>query len=207
MAIPPMPASVRWPDPDEGPWRIVVWWRLQHGAMEPVGLNITSWADQHWGYSEDDRREMASGLPLGEDDVPFPPIDSRVLKDLPIGAIVAASREKLLQILSAEHPDFRWFSQEQNDYFRTIKGGLKSLYAEASASKPPSGRDLGDDHYRSVAETYAQAVKTGHPPTAAVAERFTISKSAAAKQVARARERGFLPKTSRGRVGKLREDL
>jgi transposase len=50
-----------------------------------------------------------------------------------------------------------------------------------------------------VAEVYRDAWARGEPPTRGVADHFTISKSAAAKQVAKAREMGLLPPTSRGK--------
>jgi hypothetical protein len=52
-----------------------------------------------------------------------------------------------------------------------------------------------------VATIYATALALGHPPVIAVAEHFEISREAAATRVQRARERGFLRPTEKGRAG------
>lgn len=63
---------------------------------------------------------------------------------------------------------------------------------------------LTDDHLREVAEVYKRAVTDGEAVTAAVVEHFggedVLPVDTASKWIKRARERGFLPKTKRGRV-------
>jgi hypothetical protein len=62
---------------------------------------------------------------------------------------------------------------------------------------PPRGRKplYGLEHFSAVAAVYIEAeVK----PTQAVANHWKVSKSAAAKWIARCRELGLLPKTTRG---------
>lgn len=49
-----------------------------------------------------------------------------------------------------------------------------------------------------IAEVY---LRGGATPTRAVADHFHLSRSAAAKQVARAREAGFLDRTTQGKTG------
>lgn len=61
-------------------------------------------------------------------------------------------------------------------------------------------RPLGDDHYRQVAEAYSAACEDGLPPTTTVAEQSRVSKTTAAKWVARARDLGYLPPTTRGKA-------
>ena len=51
-----------------------------------------------------------------------------------------------------------------------------------------------------AAALYASALSVGQHPTAAVAAGLNISRSAAAKRVARARALGLLPATTRGKV-------
>jgi hypothetical protein len=52
-----------------------------------------------------------------------------------------------------------------------------------------------------VATVYATALALAQPPVVAVAEHFGISRDAAATRVQRARERGFLRPTEKGRAG------
>lgn len=56
------------------------------------------------------------------------------------------------------------------------------------------------EHFENVADIYREALAEGRPPTQAVATRFGVSASAAAKWVATARYTwGLLPRTSKGR--------
>jgi hypothetical protein len=77
---------------------------------------------------------------------------------------------------------------------------------EASLGRPGRPRQYGPDHFAEVAQVYSEADTAGLPPTRTVAERFNVSRSAAAKWVARARRAGLLPKTkprvARGRRAK-----
>ena len=53
-----------------------------------------------------------------------------------------------------------------------------------------------DDHYERVAEIYDEAMAARIPPTAHVQQELRLrTRTQAAKQVARARERGLLPPT------------
>jgi transposase len=61
-------------------------------------------------------------------------------------------------------------------------------------------RTTTHDKLRRVANIYEQAGLDRKPPTLAVAKAFDVSKTAAAKLVQRARERGYLPQTERGRA-------
>ena len=65
---------------------------------------------------------------------------------------------------------------------------------------PGRPRILTDDHLRHVAAVYDKAWRRGDNPTRAVAEDLTITRSAAAKQVARARAAGYLPPAQRGKA-------
>jgi hypothetical protein len=63
-------------------------------------------------------------------------------------------------------------------------------------------RRYDDDHYRAVADAYDEAMRIGIPPTAHVQSVLRLrTRTQAAKQVARARERGLLPPTEQ-RVAK-----
>ena len=56
------------------------------------------------------------------------------------------------------------------------------------------------DPLHQVAITYSAAVAVGRPPTQAVAEDLGITANAAAQRVRRAREAGYLPPTTPGKV-------
>jgi transposase len=59
------------------------------------------------------------------------------------------------------------------------------------------GEQLGDPR---IPQGQLSYLRGGATPTRAVAEHFHISRSAAAKQVARAREAGFLDRTTQGKT-------
>jgi hypothetical protein len=212
MGEQPQDARLLWPDPRTGPWLIRVWWRGQHGVPTPVGFSITSWCD-------DDPADSGphNALPDAGDDVALPRVDGRLMRGLPMGKILDAAREQVRARLADE---LRGGRQAVRD-ITMQKGAAHGAVADArlltrrdktkdlqgALDSGLRGRDLGDDHYREVAAVYAQAMQEGRPPTKAVQEHFTVEKSTAAKKVARARERGFLPKTTRGRVGPVTEEL
>ncbi|PKQ22323.1 MAG: hypothetical protein CVT65_13975 [Actinobacteria bacterium HGW-Actinobacteria-5] len=182
-----------WPDPEKGPWWIKVWWRTQHGVPTPVGLSMKSWVDE----SETRYSGWHNNLPGPREDVALPALSGKMLRSLPLGRFLdeTLARYDALLHLPSYAQDRTWYAETQPER-DAIEAGKRS-----------GTRDLGDDHYRLVARIYSEAVERRQPPTKAVAEALTIAKSSAAKQVARARERGFLPPTTRGRVGKTREEL
>jgi hypothetical protein len=204
MAEEPWPAEVLWPDEKRGPWRVTIWWRTQHGEAVPVGFALRPWRENEFA-------QLKWDVPLAAADLEFPEIGSQLVKGLPVGHLVEASRRKLIAELERTEEDPpadlpEGFRQVLRDIRRDL---LAATEKERHALKQSRrGRDLGPDHYREVARVYAQAVREGRPPTDAVATHFSVSKSAAAKQVARARGRyGYLPPTTRGRVGHLAEEL
>lgn len=82
---------------------------------------------------------------------------------------------------------------------QALAGVVRPITGEGellSTQRKPSGTDPNWD----VALGYVIARAVGDNPTAAVAEDFGISRSAAAQRVRRARQLGYLPKTTRGRT-------
>ncbi len=208
MAEPPQESRLLWPDSRHGPWLIRVWWRGQHGVPTPVGLSITSWSD---GNLAD------CALPDARADVALPPINGRLVRSLPMGQILEAAREqvgvqlaeqarvgarRVRELVEARRPAHGAVAEA-----RLLTQAEKTKDLRAALESGRRGRDLGEDHYREVAAVYAAALREGRPPTKAVQEHYTVEKSTAAKKVARARERGFLPKTTRGRAGSATEEL
>ena len=203
MAVAPRETDFLWPDRKTGPWWVKVWWRVQRGVPTPVGFSITSWVDEkstEWSGPH-------NALPWETEDVELPKIDGQFIRALPMGNLLDVARKQLADFLnlhSTREPEADW----PQEWVESLRKWQAELVPEREAvNSGRRGRDLGDAHYREVAEVYAAALQAGESPTKAVLEHFTVSKSAAAKKVARARDRGFLPKTSRGRVGPLQEDL
>ncbi len=198
-----------WPDPETGPWLVRVWWRAQRGVPTPVGLCLTSWVDA----SDELQPGLHHQMPAGKSEVLLPRVDGRLLRSLPVGKIVAQTREQLHDRLQQALTGAADSLAGLRPAHRAVgEARLVNLTADTQVIREAldsgrRGRDLGDAHYHEVAEVYAQALHAGQPPTKAVAEHFTIEKSSAAKQVARARQRGFLPKTTRGRSGPATEEL
>lgn len=211
MASVPLLTEMPWPDPELGPWWVRVWWRVQHGVPTPVGLSMTSWATDEDFYQGGPqlRFQPVLGEQYSDDHPDAPPVelprlDGQLLRSLPMGGILDALREQMRLMLTQERDQSGWPEEWRRSFAQWQQETAADRDAFESGRR---GRDLGDDHYREVAEVYARAVQDGRPPTAAVADHFTVQKSSAAKKVARARERGFLPKTSRGRVGPLTKEL
>ncbi len=200
MALPPRVVDVLWPDRLRGPWWCHVSWRLQHGIPTPVGIEVRSWVTPQ----EARVSGWHNNLPDAAADVDLPRIDGQTMRNLPWGAIIEASREAMTDLLERDPDTSDWPAE----WVKGLAAWRDDTAAERNALREGRrGRDLGNGHYREVAEVYARAVQAGQPPTMAVAAHFQVEKSSAAKKVARARERGLLPPTTRGRIGRLREEV
>jgi hypothetical protein len=74
-----------------------------------------------------------------------------------------------------------------------------------AAATPKRRRLLTREYLDQVAEAYREALSEGRPPTVAVAERFGVSHSNAAKYVRKARDVGALGKADGTRGGEVTE--
>lgn len=237
VAHPPRPATLLWPDPQAGPWAVTVFWRVQYGVPIPVGMDVRAWgalglpaegADLAFPRMEGtvlralpmtellerSREQVQQQLDADSSGRPTP-------ADRAVKQGENRSRMQELQALLEDEPGdpgnaFRWaelklLQRQEHDGPRIADADERrrlDLEEQLAAFRGSRGtRDLGDDHYREVAAVYAKALRELRPPTQAVADYFNIQKSGAAKKVSRARQRGFLPKTTRGRIGPLTEDL
>jgi Helix-turn-helix domain len=85
---------------------------------------------------------------------------------------------------------------------------VPSTRADLAAYKRPPGRPaIPADQIADAARVYSNALADGLPPTKAVAEHFHISRSAAAKWIARARAAGELGKTKPRKAGGARRRI
>lgn len=103
------------------------------------------------------------------------PLSATLWRELPIATIIDNDRAKTLEWI-----DDGAVGMERSEWEGR---GRRPRYSAAE-----------------VARIYTEAWRKGEPPTKAVAEALGISRSAAAKQVARARALGFIATTERGRA-------
>jgi len=165
--------TIRWPNDAVGPWLVTVWSDLHDGMPRCVGIEVKSFKDITGDGDLDPAYEPRELTAAG-------------LRAVPLGLMVR-----------------RAHSQAADAYARAAEAvpdraaELLAVSARFDAAGPP--RRYGAEHWREVAAVYSEAANRG-APTEAVRRHFHLSKSAAAKQVARCREMGLLPPTSRGRI-------
>jgi hypothetical protein len=125
-------------------------------------------------------------------------IDAKVLRELAPGRLLeewkAANREKLDKFQRE-----RGTAAEASDLGRLLLGLVERSETKRGRMPGPRVSGLGSLHWKAVAEVYRDALERGDPPTQAVKAKWKVSKSAAAKWVAKCRALGLLPATSRGR--------
>jgi Family of unknown function (DUF6214) len=182
--LPAYQDALLWPDARTGPWLVTVTWANIGGREEPAGLEIR-------GYREEDAWPRV--LPARDKGPAV--LATTTLREIPFATIVADLRRQRAE----QHAGFIDFLAAGPEYqAEADQAALRRLRA---AGPRPTAAVLAE-----VAEVYRQAWKDGQPPTRAVAAHFTISQSAAAKRVARARQAGYLPPTSQGRPEAWRQE-
>jgi hypothetical protein len=176
-----MEDTTLWPDRRRGPWLIRVLWANVEGRLECAGLEVRSYGEDVGGW------EWPPELPTRDQAPPI--LTTTILRQLPFASIVADLRREKARV----HREVIDMLAAQPEY-----------QAEADQASLRRLRSAGTRRHAAlaeVAEVYWQAWRHGRPPTRAVAEHFTISHSAAAKRVARARQAGYLLATTRGKPG------
>jgi hypothetical protein len=108
--------------------------------------------------------------------------------------------------LNAVGADDAWLDIEEVRSLRysdaiqaAVAGAVRLITKEGDTFTSERPIDNPDPHW-AIALEYASARAVGRPPLAAIEEHFGITRAAAAQRVKRAREKGFLPKTERGKV-------
>jgi hypothetical protein len=154
-------------------------WAEIDGRAECVGITLRSYAK----ISDDGRALPVRGS--------LHPLRADVLRGLSM-SIIDEHRTSWERVLEQPDIDERWPHADELRTTFTAKG--RGRFVGADGRPLPTQEALAE-----VARVYQAAWRDGKNPTVAVADRFTLSRSAAAKRVARARAAGLLPKTNQGR--------
>lgn len=165
-------STLLWPDPKTGPFWIGLYWASVDGRNECVGVTIFRGA---WLDTSGDSPEL------------------ELLPGEALQALKSTDLRIPLDRLAREHHDWaKDLDGEAGEIARHIRGWSGDL---------PTVAGWGPNHLADVAQVYREAWQHNQHPTKAVAEHFSVSKSAAAKWVARCRDPkvGLLPPTERGR--------
>lgn len=171
------PWVVLWPDPVEGPFRIVLRWKEEGGRATCSGLSI----------------DVREGSDLS--------LTTSILRKLKLDTLVREARQARAtpafgsgDQLPGGTTDMSF--EEDTDPDRRSMASRVDPTASATRSRRP----MTDELLRHVASVYARAFLSGEPPRRAVAATFGVSSATASRWIASARRRGFLESTTAGRA-------
>lgn len=167
----PRTLRMLWRDEKSGSWRLTLRLELVEGRLECTRFGI----------------EAMPGSPAG--------IKTTVLRKLPLARLVDQLRDEHIR-------GFEWLGAETQIWGaggRSDEAGDIAALRAAIRTKPGRPVMYDDDHYRQVAAIYSAAEASRQPPAKAVADNLGVARTTAIKWVQRARERGFLPPTTRGK--------
>jgi hypothetical protein len=181
---------ILWRDPSGRPWALDTEWALIDDRWECVGVRLRS-------YTTD-----AGNDPLAaEVDAKARPVQASDLRALPLRRVLDESRKgwrQAFEHLSQLERESASRRGEEADARLLEAFGKVTASNAAKGGRPP----LYDaEHFREVARVYEDELYRGGYPTRAVAERFTVSRSAAAKWVSRCRKLGLLGETEPRKAG------
>lgn len=179
----------RWAASDGSWWDIDLTWAEIDGRAECVGLAIRSYATG----TELDGLKGIEGQPLL-------PIRSHILR----GRLIELIEQERQRRARPNPQMWRGIGTAEDQRVNAERQAVKAAkFAKGRGRKlvGADGRVLPPaDALAEVADIYRQAYAAGLSPTRAVAEALSLSPSAAAKRVGRARAAGLLPPTTRGRA-------
>lgn len=194
---PPVTTEAAGPDPLDSSRNlaVIVEWEPIGGRAEPVSITVRSVRPDAPGRSSPTRALPTRGHAAG-------PVSATAIRQLALGEMVDALRRSIGDEYRAWQKKNPGRRPAPRQTARTSTWTLADLVAaETEPFAQPARRGVAADPevYEETARVYRQAYADGRPPRAAVADHFHISPDAAAKRVARARERGLLPPTSQGK--------
>jgi hypothetical protein len=189
--------ALDWRDPEGREWLVRVHLASIDGRAECVGLELRSFRQDDVGierFSHDQLPEKAEATGV---------VTASLLRALPVGGLIAAAK-RAARFFAEQNAEPQPVSEEIRELERLawVGGALERLLAakaERAREVLPALRG-GRPPIHNPAEIAEVYLHGGATPTRAVAEHFHLSRSAAAKQVARAREAGFLDKTTQGKT-------
>ncbi len=182
----PQTISTTWRDSAGTTWLVEVAFAPVAGRLECVGVAV---------------RSFRGDAPLRK--VPVEPagvLSAVVLRQVPIGRLVTELREAMARHY---HPDtVVLLNDDEPEPPQDEEHRQYALWARSPRGRPR----LDEEHYREVAQVYQTAWQRGRAPTRAVARRFHLSDSGAAKQVQRARALGLLGKAAGRGIPGVKEE-
>jgi hypothetical protein len=182
--------STPWFDSSGNPWWLTFHWGEVDGRPECVGLDVRGFMERG-GKTTGLAPGGALGVVSGPD---LRAVTASLLRDMPLASLVRENKQAASDLR-------RWYSTQK----KATRRGRQLAFKQAEAFEAPRQRKYGREHYAKVAEIYATAYGKHQPPTKAVAESpelgGPVSRSTAAKWVARAREMHLLGTTSMRKAG------
>ncbi len=160
-----------------------------------MGLQIRSYVREDAGDLDD---------LLFPDDWEAQPLTTSVLRSLQFASLIDDEREETAHWYEQDflNTNIGWKLRPQDrEIVEELKARWERRGRTGKGGRPPM---YGPEHFAKVAAIYAAVWRRGERspgPTQAVADECDVSRSAAAKWVARAREMGLLAPTTRGRAG------
>ena len=189
---------IRWPDRRKGPWSLSFHWAEIDGRQECVGIEIWSGYEWHREYTDEAKRELIDELRRIPGAVPAT-LTAGGLR-IPFTSLIETARRELLEM----HRQAATMLEDggRDDLADRMQTIAARFDKQGTASRRTASRGRGrprqypPEHFVEVAEVYKAAWNDGdRHPTRAVAKKFGVSDSTAAKWVARARADGALEQT------------
>lgn len=187
--MPPLTSpKVRYPDDDAGPWELTFHFAVLDGQVECVGVDVRSVTV----VRRDDGSRTYRTLPYGDGPQR---VTAALVRSLPIGSLMSRALERARGLTRAVASS-PYVPKDARDEAATRA-------ADLGGDAPGRRRDWPPERLAEVAAVYREARNRRQPPTKAVAERFSVSESMAAKLVHRCRdpELGLLGPTTPGKAG------
>ena len=173
-----------WPDPFRGPVHLQFHWATVDGVPECVGLDVHLFRE-----GRDGRKETFPGSKPQA-------ITATLFRQLPVAHLIEEMMRQYSDLL-------RHTSGAEGANPNAKKAAGRALPAFEQRASRRTGATLywTRDRLEEVAVIYRDALAGKQPPTQAVAERFSLSHSMAAKLVRRCRDEGLLGQTRQGKSG------
>jgi hypothetical protein len=220
-----------WPDDSTGPFLLVLHLAMVKDRIECVGVELRSFlmegepdTERYWGVLPIVTDEMpeSGGMQMmrvvdgkfaiieymdagggyittrsGRQFIRAEPVTTSDLRNVNLGGLVVAARSLAVTALEGLAAGAKADDTARQELIEKAR-----RYAQDSR-RGRGRKGLPVEHYVEVADVYRAAHTRGDHPTQAVQLHFGVSKSTAAKKVARARELDLLGPTKKGIAGEI----